>query len=74
MNRRNLCLAPDMIDFVQTRVECGRYENATELMRAAFRALNREERTTQADQPTIADGDVFRKLWETSVQSSQASL
>jgi putative addiction module CopG family antidote len=73
MNRRNLCLAPDMIDFVQTRVECGRYENATELMRAAFSALHREERTSQAVQPTVAEGDVFRKLWDASVQSCQAS-
>jgi putative addiction module CopG family antidote len=73
MNRHNLYLAPDMIEFVQTRVECGRYENASELMRAAFRALQCEERNSQAVQPTVAEGDVFRKLWEASVQPCQTN-
>jgi Arc/MetJ-type ribon-helix-helix transcriptional regulator len=57
---------------VQTRIESGRYENAGELMRAAFRALHREERTPEPVRSTsaIAEGDAFRRLWEISARSS----
>jgi hypothetical protein len=41
-------------------------------MRAALRALHREEKALEKRRLTdsIADGDVFRRLWEKSVQSS----
>jgi putative addiction module CopG family antidote len=73
MPYRIVRLTHDSYDFVRTRVESGRYENASELVQAAFRALRREEQSFQADRPaqTIADGDVFRKLWEASIQSQQ---
>jgi putative addiction module CopG family antidote len=72
MSNRMVSLPPDLYDFVQARVEHGRYENAGELMRAALLALNREERALEKRRLTdsIADGDVFRRLWEKSVQSS----
>jgi putative addiction module CopG family antidote len=65
-------LPPDLYDFVQARVEHGRYENAGELMRAALLALHREERDLEKRRLTgsVADGDVFRRLWEKSAQSS----
>jgi len=64
-------LPPDLDDFVLTRVESGRYENANELLRAALRALDREERNSLQKRPVsaIAEGDVFRGLWEASFKS-----
>jgi len=70
MTYRLLHLPPDACDFVQSRIESGRYENPGQLMQAAFRALRREESaaTIQPAAPTIADEDAFRKLWEASPQ------
>ncbi len=70
---RNIHLTADSYDFVRNRVESGRYENANDLVRAALRALHREEINPQARQTQsgIAEGDVFRKLWEMSAESSQ---
>jgi putative addiction module CopG family antidote len=72
MPHRTIKLAPELCDFVGARVESGRYENANELIQAAFRALHREERKSEQERParSIAEGDVFRKLWETSAESS----
>ncbi|MGA2350047.1 MAG: type II toxin-antitoxin system ParD family antitoxin [Terracidiphilus sp.] len=69
----NIHLPADSYDFVRNRVENGSYENANDLMRAALRALHREEVNSQAKQKpsSIAEGDVFRRLWEISVESSQ---
>jgi len=71
MSNRMVSLPPDLYDFVQARVDLGRYENAGELMRAALRALHREEKTLEKRRLTdsIAEGDVFRRLWEKSLQS-----
>jgi Arc/MetJ-type ribon-helix-helix transcriptional regulator len=65
-------VAPEFYDFVGARVESGRYENAGQLMEAAFRALHREERIAERERAThsIAEADVFRKLWEVSADSS----
>jgi putative addiction module CopG family antidote len=65
-------LPPDLGDFIASRVESGRYESANELLRAALRALEREERNPIQLRPlsTIAEGDVFRGLWEASLKSS----
>jgi putative addiction module CopG family antidote len=72
MSHRMVNLPPDLYDFVQARVELGRYENAGELVRAALRALHREEKSLEKRRLTdsIAEGDVFRRLWEKSVQTS----
>jgi antitoxin ParD1/3/4 len=68
MSNRIVKLTPDLFEFVQTRVESGRYENASELMRAALRALHCQERTGEEEKLAndIAEGDVFRKLWDRS--------
>jgi len=68
MTHRLLQLPPDTYEFVQTRIESGRYESPSHLVQAAFSALHREE-SRSANKPvtsTIAEEDVFRKLWESS--------
>jgi len=72
MPYRSFKLPPESYDFVLSRVESGRYESAGELMRAALRALHREERNSEAERSrrSIAGEDAFRKLWETSAESS----
>jgi|WetSurMetagenome_2_1015567.scaffolds.fasta_scaffold346526_1 Arc/MetJ-type ribon-helix-helix transcriptional regulator len=61
---RILHLPPDTFDFVQSRVEGGRYENPGELVQAAFRALHREERGLEAERAAsgVAEDDAFPKL------------
>jgi Arc/MetJ-type ribon-helix-helix transcriptional regulator len=68
MHDRVVRLPPESHDFVLNRVESGRYENVRELMLAAFRALHREEQASDGVHAasSIAEGDVFRKLWEAS--------
>jgi len=68
MTHCTIQLPPDMYEFVETRIECGRYEDPGQLVQAAFRALHREENEFR-NKPvtsTIAEGDVFRRLWEVS--------
>lgn len=70
---RNIHLTADSYDFVRNRVESGRYESANDLVRAALRALHREESAseTKRKEAGIAEGDVFRRLWEISAESAQ---
>ena len=65
-------LPPDMEDFVLTCVESGQYESTKEPMRAALLALHREQKAVAVRQlaTAIAEGDVFRKLWEASAESA----
>ena len=67
---RILHLPPGTHDFVQSRIESGRYENPGELVNAAFRALHREERGSANERAvgSVAEQDVFRKLWDASGQ------
>ena len=44
MPTRNVNLTPELDSFVLARVESGRFENASEVVRAALRTLEREER------------------------------
>lgn len=43
MPSRNVSLTQELDQFVATRVASGRYENASEVVRASLRALEREE-------------------------------
>jgi putative addiction module CopG family antidote len=72
MPYRTVKLPPESYEFILSRVESGRYESAGELVRAAFRALHREESNSAEERParSIAEGDVFRKLWEVSAEST----
>lgn len=44
MPTRNVSLTDELDRFVHKKVKSGRYENASEVMRAALRSLEREER------------------------------
>jgi len=76
MPTRNVNLTPELDTFVLTRVESGRFENASEVVRAALRTLEREERVFEAklaalraaidegDASGVAEGDVFAQVRE----------
>ena len=76
MPTRNVNLTPELDKFILTRVESGRFENASEVVRAALRNLEREERLYETkleslrvaidagDASGIADGDVFAQVRE----------
>jgi antitoxin ParD1/3/4 len=82
MPSRNVNLTPDLDDFVLTMVEGGSFSNASEMVQAALRVLDREERSHEQKriqlQPAVGDGDVsliaevdvFRKLWLVHSHSS----
>jgi antitoxin ParD1/3/4 len=74
MPTRNVNLTDELDRFVAKKVKTGRYENASEVVRAALRTLEREERQYEAklaalraaiddgDASGIAAGDVFRRV------------
>jgi len=74
MPTRNVNLSTELERFVLEKVESGRYENASEVVRAALRALEREERLYEAklaalraaidegDASGIVAGNVFRRV------------
>ena len=84
MPSRNVHLPPELDEFLLTRIEGGRYANASELVQYALRALDREERTHEAkraalraamhraDARSIQEDDVFRKLWLAQFQPSSS--
>src|ERR1039458_4137821 len=61
MPTRNVNLTEELDRFVLTKVESGRYENASEVVRAALRTLEREEEQYEAKlaalQGAIDEGD-----------------
>ena len=77
MPTRNVNLTEELDRFVLLKVESGRYENASEVVRAALRTLDREERQYEAklaalrtaidggDASGVAEGDVFARVRET---------
>lgn len=74
MPTRNVNLTEELESFVRAQVENGRFENASEVVRAALRSLEREERIFEAklqtlrtaidegDASGIAEGDVFEQV------------
>jgi len=74
MPTRNVNLTDELDRFVLKSVESGRYENASEVVRAALRNLEREERVYDAklarlrgaidegDASGVAKGDVFARV------------
>jgi antitoxin ParD1/3/4 len=74
MRTRNVNLTDELDRFVLERVESGRYEDASEVVRAALRTLEREERQFEAkidalraaidegDSSGVAEGDVFERI------------
>ena len=77
MPTRNVNLTEELDRFVLEKVETGRYENASEVVRAALRTLEREERQFEAklaalrsaiddgDASGIAEGNVFDRVRKT---------
>lgn len=77
MPTRNVNLTDELDRFVLTKVKSGRYENASEVVRAALRSLEREEQQHEAklvalraaidegDASGIAEGNVFDRVRET---------
>ena len=76
MPTRNVNLTAELDQFVLAKIEAGRFENASEVVRAAVRSLEREERLFEAklealrvaidegDASGIAEGDVFAQVRE----------
>lgn len=74
MPTRNVNLTDALDRFVSIKVKSGRYENASEVVRAGLRTLEREERQYEAkvaalrsaiyrgEASGVARGDVFRRL------------
>ncbi len=85
MPTRNVNQTPELDSFVLARVESGRFENASEVVRAALRTLEREERVFEAKLATlrgsidegeasgVAEGDVFAQVRETLNLSANPS-
>jgi antitoxin ParD1/3/4 len=77
MPTRNVNLTVELDRFVLKKVKTGRYENASEVVRAALRCLEREEREYEAklavlrtsvdegDTSGVTEGDVFGRVRET---------
>jgi antitoxin ParD1/3/4 len=77
MPTRNVNLTAELDRFVLKKVKSGRYENASEVVRAALRKLEREEREYEAklvalraaiddgDASGMAKGDVFARIRKT---------
>jgi antitoxin ParD1/3/4 len=77
MPTRNVNLTDELDRFVLKKVKSGRYENASEVVRAALRTLEREERLYQAklaalrtaidegDASGVAKGNVFARVRKT---------
>ena len=74
MPTRNVNLTKELDRFVMEKVESGRYENASEVVRTALRTLEREERQYEAklaalraaidegDASGIANGNPFDRV------------
>lgn len=77
MPTRNVNLTEELDRFVLKKVKTGRYENASEVVRAALRTLEREEQEYEAklavlraaidegDASGIAEDGVFERVLET---------
>ena len=74
MPTRNVNLTNELDRFVARKVKTGRYENASEVVRAGLRTLEREEQLYKAklaalraaidegDASPVAEGNVFRRV------------
>jgi antitoxin ParD1/3/4 len=74
MPTRNVNLTDELDRFVLKKVKTGRYENASEVVRAALRTLEREEQQYEAkltalrsaiddgDESGVSPGDVFARV------------
>jgi antitoxin ParD1/3/4 len=82
MPTRNVNLTEGMDRFVSEKIESGRYESASEVVRAALRTLEREELEFEAklaalrsaidegDASGLAAGDVFAQVRKKALAAS----
>lgn len=85
MPTRNVNLTQELESFLLAKVESGRYENASEVVRAALRTLEREEQKYEAklaalrtaidngDASGVARGDSFKRVRQTLKPSGKES-
>jgi len=85
MPTRNVNLTEELDNFVLAKIDSGRYENASEVIRAALRTLEREEQQFEAklaalrtaidqgDASGIAPGDSFQSVRRTLKLSRRKS-
>ena len=83
MPTRNVNLTDELEDFVLEKIESGRYENASEVVRAALRALERDEQQFEAklaalrtaidegDASGVAKGSSFARVRRTLQRSKK---
>lgn len=76
MPTRNINLTPKMDKFVESKIKKGEYANASEVLRAGLRALERSEEEDRAklmalraavlagEESGVADGDVTGEIRE----------
>ena len=84
MPTRNVSLTVELDRFVASKIEAGRYENASEVVRAALRTLDREEREfevklaalrtaiDEGDASGIAKGNAFGRIRKSLKLHAQA--
>ena len=77
MPTRNVNLTEELDRFVSAKIKAGRFENASEVIRAGLRALERDEQEYQTkltalraavdagDASGVAEGDVFARVRKT---------
>ena len=85
MPTRNVSLSEELENFVLAKIDSGRYENASEVIRAALRTLEREEQQFEArlaalrtaidqgDASGAVPGDSFRRVRQTLKLSKRKS-
>src|ERR1700734_2548601 len=85
MPTRNVNLTEELDNFVLAKIDSGRYENASEVIRAALRTLEREEQQFEAKLAALrtaidqgeasgaAPGDSFRRVRQTLKLSKRKS-
>jgi antitoxin ParD1/3/4 len=85
MPTRNVNLTEELDNFVLAKIDSGRYENASEVIRAALRTLEREEQqfeaklaalrtaVDQGDASGVAPGDSFQRVRRTLKLSRRKS-
>lgn len=86
MPTRNVNLTQELDNFITAKIENGRYENASEVVRAALRNLEREEKEYDAkfaallqaldegDASGIAEGDVFERIKQKRLKRRSTSV
>ena len=83
MPTRNVNLTEELDRFVASKIDSGRFDNASEVVRAALRTLEREEQEyelklallrraiDEGDASGIAEGDVFARIRANRPQSAK---